>query len=478
MSFLSLPEAFTNRMKEQLKDEYDAFISSYDQPRLYGLRCNLLKADLDSFPTSMPFTLKPVNWAKEGFYYPENQRPGRHAFHEAGVYYIQEPSAMSAVALLDPIPGDRVADLCAAPGGKSTQIAARLGGQGLLVTNEIIPSRAAVLSSNIERMGVRNALVTNESTDKLTSYFPAFFDKILVDAPCSGEGMFRKDDTAIKEWSPENVDICAERQKEILDNAATMSKPGGIIVYSTCTFSKAENEDNVDAFLSRHPEFTLVSQERLMPHKVDGEGHFVAKFKKAGGTVISQSAASGPVVAQTAVGSIAEAVTKAGSEAVHSGKKSKKDSGNQGNFKATDISVIRSFLIEECKITVEAADNILSKASVTAFGENIYLTPEGVNNIKGLTVVRPGLHVCKDLKNRFEPAHSLAMSLRPHEVTAKVNLSIEEANKYIEGQTVSADPSIKGWVCIFTEGFSIGWGKASNGVVKNHYPKGLRMSLS
>ena len=220
---------------------------------------------------------KKVSWANEAYYFDENVRPGKHPYHEMGLYYIQEPSAMSAAALLAPKPGMRVLDLCAAPGGKSTQLATYLGDSGLLVSNEINTQRSRILSQNIERMGIKNAIVTNEDSFVLASHFPGFFNAIQVDAPCSGEGMFRKLPEAIEQWSMENVAICAARQKEILDNAAVMLKPGGTIVYSTCTFSKEENEDVIEYFLERHPDFTLEEMERFWPHKVDGEGHFVAK---------------------------------------------------------------------------------------------------------------------------------------------------------------------------------------------------------
>ena len=225
---------------------------------------------------------KRVSWANEAYYFDENVRPGKHPYHEMGLYYIQEPSAMSAAALLAPKPGMRVLDLCAAPGGKSTQLATYLGDSGLLVSNEINTQRSRILSQNIERMGIKNAIVTNEDSFVLASHFPGFFNAIQVDAPCSGEGMFRKLPEAIEQWSVENVAICAARQKEILDNAAVMLKPGGVIVYSTCTFSKEENEDVIEYFLERHPDFTLEEMERFWPHKVDGEGHFVAKLVRRG----------------------------------------------------------------------------------------------------------------------------------------------------------------------------------------------------
>ena len=445
-----LPKAFKDRMKNDLKDEYDAFMASYGDKRVYGLRCNTLKGTCDELKSSLPIDLTNVSWAFEGFYYDENDRPGKHPLHEAGADYIQEPSAMSAVSVLDPGAGDVVLDLCAAPGGKSTQIAARLNGTGLLVSNEIVKSRSLILSSNIERMGVRNAVVTNEDPERLKSFFPAFFDKILVDAPCSGEGMFRKDETAIGEWSEENVDMCAKRQAGILDCAADMLKPGGVMVYSTCTFSFAENDDNIESFINRHPDFSLISKEHFYPHRIKGEGHFVAKLVKAG--------------------TLEKTVCKISAEPPRS-------KGKKNSVSLISAEDIKNILNGEFKIKKESAGDILKDTRVTAFGENIYLTPSLMPDLKGLNVVRPGLNVLTDKGKRFEPAHSLMISLRTFEVTDSVTVGLDDAKKFIAGETINCDPSIKGWIPVFINNYSTGFGKASNGIVKNHYPKGLRIIL-
>ena len=246
-----LPEAFLIRMQGQLGEEYPAFLESLERPRAVALRFNPLKGPAPH----LPFVGENVPWEPMGYYYDPTERPGLHPYHEAGVYYLQEASAMSAVALLDPRPGEKICDLCAAPGGKSTQIAGRMLGQGLLLCNEYSPARAKILSRNIERMGVANAIVTNEKTENLAARLPGFFDRVLVDAPCSGEGMFRKEEAAVTDWSQQTVEMCAARQAEILDNAAKLLKPGGRLVYSTCTFAPEENEQTVEAFLARHPEF-------------------------------------------------------------------------------------------------------------------------------------------------------------------------------------------------------------------------------
>ena len=286
-----LPEAFLKRMENQLGAEYPEFLKSLERPRAVALRFNPLKGETPR----LPFVGEQVPWEPMGYYYDPASRPGLHPYHEAGVYYLQEASAMSAVALLDSKPGEKICDLCAAPGGKSTQIAGRMLGQGLLLCNEYSPARAKILARNIERMGVANAIVTNEKTERLAAKLPGFFDRVLVDAPCSGEGMFRKEEAAVTDWSQQTVEMCAARQAEILDNAARLLKPGGRLVYSTCTFAPEENEQTVAAFLDRHPEFAPERVDapwftpgeqgtyRMWPHKLLGEGHFGAVLRKLDG---------------------------------------------------------------------------------------------------------------------------------------------------------------------------------------------------
>ena len=259
---MNLPSAFLTRMQEMLGEEYEAFLQSYESGHYQSLRLNPRKTDREEFTEKSPFHLTPVAWEKNGFYYSEEDTPGKHPYHEAGVYYIQEASAMAPVGYLDVQPGDYVLDLCAAPGGKSTQIGAAMQGKGILICNEIHPARAKILSENVERMGLTNAVVTNESPERLSAYFPEYFDKILVDAPCSGEGMFRKHEEACSEWSPENVELCAKRQDSVLDEAAAMLKKGGRLVYSTCTFALQEDEGSVARFLLRHPEFSIKEAHR------------------------------------------------------------------------------------------------------------------------------------------------------------------------------------------------------------------------
>lgn len=450
-----LPELFLKRMQEMLGDEYEAFLQSYEQEKYQALRLNSLKKTKggESAATVLAprkeacreplfwlgektgFHLREVPWAKDGYYYEKEDQPGKHPYHEAGLYYIQEPSAMAPVTLLEVQPGERVLDLCAAPGGKSTQIAAALQGKGLLISNEIHPARAKILSENIERMGIRNACVTNETPQHLSQLFPEYFDRILVDAPCSGEGMFRKNEEACGEWSPENVELCADRQDEILDCAAQMLLPGGRLVYSTCTFAPQENEGSINRFMERHPEFFLVKTLRLWPHHIQGEGHFAAVLEKAGSMPVGYQAIS-------AGGFVREA--------------GKKD-------------------LEECIAFCKEFLQVQLPGKYIKFGEHIYLVPEDMPNLQGLKVLRPGLHMGTLKKNRFEPSHALALALAPDEAVNVWNLSLEDdtVRAYLNGQTFSASGE-KGWYLICVDGFSLGWGKLAGGIMKNHYPKGLR----
>ena len=498
-----LPIEFTNRMKILLEDEYNTFLSSYDRQKFQALRINTLKCNSDILTLLTDKVLDKVPWCNTGFYYDEDIRPGKHPLHEAGAYYIQEPSAMSPATYLEAKPGDIILDLCAAPGGKSTQIACAMKGEGLLISNEIIPSRAKILSENIERLGIRNAVVTNESPERLCEFFVEFFDKIMVDAPCSGEGMFRKNGDACEEWSVENIKICSKRQAEILEYAASMLKPGGRMVYSTCTFAPEENELNILRFLNTHPEFHIVKPDlyegmssgnpdylkickhedfnlkdsclqnscfntsdfsssdfndsdfngssydnsfyedlkhtiRLLPHKLNGEGHFVAVLEK----------------------------------------KISSDNISKDNKK---IHSIKGVSEKSIKDYIDFCDSFLTERPSgipVMFGNQLNLLPECCPSLDKIKVLRAGLNLGTFLKNRFEPSHSLAMALKPDEVKNNVDLSIvdERIYKYINGETFEYSGK-KGWYLITVEGISIGFGKLVGDVMKNHYPKGLRKNL-
>ncbi len=477
-----LPEPFLEKMRTLLGAEFTTFLESYDNPPLHSLRFNPLKGSAAAplrAALQSQWHLQPVPWAPTGFYYEENDtlRPGKHPYHEAGLYYIQEASAMAPAEYLDPQPGDYVLDLCAAPGGKSTQIAGKLQGEGLLVCNEIVPNRAKILSENLERMGIRNALVTNMSPDDLAPHFPRFFDRIMVDAPCSGEGMFRKRDNAVEEWSPENVALCANRQDWILEYAAQMLAPGGRMVYSTCTFSPEENEGTVTRFLKAHPEFSLVKIKktpemadgqpawyedapaevsrtlRFFPHRIAGEGHFLAVLEHMGTPTPRESRLTTRQL--------------------------------EPGILLSSLPECEAFLQDSLRDFLVTTEN----RSFLLFGEQVYLLPVGTPRLKGLKVLRPGLHLGTMRKNRFEPAHALALALTPDDVFRSVSLIADAAISsiknpatdltaagYISGQTFPYAGD-KGWYLICADGISLGWGKCAGNMMKNHYPKGLRKNL-
>jgi len=426
-----LPEAFLERMKIQLGGEYSAFLESLERPRAVALRRNPRKA------VPMAFEGDPIPWEPMGFYYDPSARPGLHPLHEAGAYYLQEASAMAPVSLLDPRPGEWVCDLCAAPGGKTTQIAGRMAGQGLLLCNEIHPKRAKILSRNIERMGVANALVTNEHPQRLAQRFAGCFDRVLIDAPCSGEGMFRKEEAAVTDWSEELVAMCAARQREILHPGAQLVRPGGRLVYSTCTFSPAENEETVAAFLESHPDFVAEPVEapwftpagegqfRLWPHKLLGEGHFAAVLRRLGNE------------------------ERRAPEAEPAGKLPKAFSGFA---KELDIA--------------------MPQGSALVFGQSLYWMPPEMPSLRGLKVERPGLELGVEKKGRFEPAHALALWLDGCKNTLDLAADSPDTARYIHGDVVPC--AGHGWHLVRVDGCSLGWGKADGTVLKNHYPKGLR----
>nr|WP_122012995.1 RsmF rRNA methyltransferase first C-terminal domain-containing protein [Maliibacterium massiliense] len=454
-----LPEAFAARMQALLGEEYPAFLQSYAHQACRGLRVNPLKVAREAFLARSPWPLAPVFWAKNGFYYPQQARPGRHPYHEAGLYYLQEPSAMAVGAYVGARPGERVLDLCAAPGGKTTQIAADMGGEGLLVANEIHPARAKILSQNVERLGVRNALVTNETPQRLQAWFPAYFDRILVDAPCSGEGMFRRDEAARDQWCVQHVAMCAARQQEILTCAAHMLRPGGRLVYATCTFAPEENEGTISAFVRRTPGFTIeqvarpacfdgghaawvsaptpgiAHAMRLWPHRLEGEGHFIAVLRKEAGCAPPRQASLRPR---------APACDR------------------------QSAALAEAFARENLRIPLAGL--------YLAFGAQLYQPPEGLPSLAQHKVLRAGLALGVCRKDRFAPAHALALALTPGQVQRSVSFAADDARlaAYLHGETISVPQAQQGWTLVCVDGFSIGWGKVSGGVLKNHYPKGLR----
>lgn len=461
----ALPKAFAERMQRLLGSEYESFAASYERERQYGLRRNPLKGSREDFDRVIPFPLEKISWAREGYYYDAEFRPGRHVLHEAGAYYIQEPSAMAVAEVLEPKPGERILDLCAAPGGKSTQIAGKMQGRGLLVANEVIGERARVLSQNVERMGISNCVVCSEKPERMSARFPLFFDRVLVDAPCSGEGMFRKDEAAGAEWSPEAVERCAERQAIILEEAAKMVRPGGVLVYSTCTFSPEENEGTVSAFLRAHEEYYIEETVlenlfspgrgdwidapaagiehtlRLWPHLIRGEGHYVARLRKRGQTPVEMTERE------------TQGLT------TENGKLCK---------------LVEGFLRDE--LGISGMWMARHPGRIVTFGDQIYLVPGEMPSLEGIRVLRPGLHLLTEKKNRFEPAHALAGTLRGKDTEKYKALTEEEAAAYLRGESLRCGEE-RGWTALFYEGYPLGFGKASGGQMKNHYPKGLRISF-
>ncbi|MCR4694085.1 MAG: RsmF rRNA methyltransferase first C-terminal domain-containing protein [Pseudobutyrivibrio sp.] len=432
-----LPIDFVNRMEQDLGPDFHAFLSSYEENKISALRFNPVKADSQAIKTMEPMLTGQVDWSPNGYYYDEATRPGLHPYHMAGLFYIQDASAQLPVEFLDPRPGDYCLDLCAAPGGKSTQIAGKLMGQGLLVSNEPMKNRAKILSENVERLGIVNAIVTSEYPDKLASKFHYYFDKIMVDAPCSGEGMFRKNHEAADEWSLENVTMCAARQGDILDNAYLMLIPGGRLCYSTCTFSKEEDEEAVAAFISRHPDMTLIKEKRLWPHEVKGEGHYVALLEKADDGSSDEIRANRP----------------------------------KAKLKAINKALLNDYLtFQKETLNISIEDNLL------LINDLLYRLPEGCPDLSGLHIIRGGLFLGTIKKNRFEPSHALALALKDSEVKNTFNLSSgsKEANYYLKGQSLTGDVK-DGWTLVLVDGYSIGWGKAVKGQIKNHFPKGLRL---
>ncbi len=454
----NLPGDFTERMKLQLGNDYGSFISSYTLPYTKALRINTQKVlPVDITRMSRIFTgsenPETVDWCTSGYYY-GNHEPGKSVLHDLGAYYIQEASAMLPVTLLDiNDSGQKVLDLCAAPGGKTTQIADLMNGRGLLVANEVIPSRAAILSENIERMGVTNALVINEEPAALSARFGGYFDRILVDAPCSGEGMFRKHPEASQQWSLDNVKMCANRQDMILDRAADMLNDGGRIVYSTCTFSPEEDEGSIERFLLHHPDFAVEKMHRIYPHTHRGEGHFAAVLTKIMGSESLNNSSDS------------------------SAKTKSKDSSRLPKIPRERLTLLNDFLESTlssgCKYRQQVTDD---PGLLLAFGESIYLAPEIMPDISGLKVLRAGLKLGSFKKMRFEPDHALSHALLFEDALCAVDLDAdsEEAKKYITGLTLSCDASVKGWCLVCVEHLGLGWGKASSGVIKNHYPRGLR----
>lgn len=456
---MRLPEKFCEEMKRILGAEYPAYLASMEQERKYGLRVNTAKISVAEFEKIAPFPIKKIPYVDNGFYYDSAIQPARHPYYFAGLYYLQDPSAMVPASRLPIEPGDNVLDLCAAPGGKATELAARLGGTGLLVANDISPKRAKALLKNIELFGVENSFIVTEYPGKLQEYFTEFFDKILIDAPCSGEGMFRKEPSMVKAWEQNGPESYASLQEEILRQALPLLKPGGMLLYSTCTFSPLEDEGTVEKILEMDADLSLVKMKgykafdagrpeligssreeiracvRIFPHKLDGEGHFAALFQKKGEAVSETCPVFG-----------------------------------------------RGLLGEEKKLFEQFARNLnreFDKRRLESRNGMVYYMPAGMPKLRGLRFLRSGLFVGEMKKKRFEPSQSLAMALTAGDYKNCLMLSVQDERvvRYLKGETLSlAEDECQGdWQLVCVDGYPLGWGKRTGMTLKNKYHSGWRL---
>ncbi|HEY9061166.1 MAG TPA: RsmB/NOP family class I SAM-dependent RNA methyltransferase [Pseudobacteroides sp.] len=459
---MKLPLEFLEKMRNLLgEEEYKQFMDSFNKPRFYGLRINTLKIKVEDFIKISPFKLVPIPWTRDGFYYSGDNSPGKHPYYHAGLYYIQEPSAMYPGFVANAKPGERILDLCAAPGGKSVQLAAGLEGKGILVSNDINADRVKALVKNIELCGIRNAIVTNETPDNLASRFGAFFDKVLVDAPCSGEGMFRKDEEAQRSWSNFKSDKCVLMQRDILESADKLLKPGGYMIYSTCTFSPEEDEMMISQFLQKHRDYTicgipkcggiddgrpnwsdengeLIKTSRLWPHKLDGEGHFTAMLKKG------------------------EKDTLAHEKLGFTGK---------NTSSKVDINLLNEFF----KFTKENF-NCEIDGRFELMGNHLYCLPHETPSLDGLKIAKFGWYLGEFGKGKFNPSHSMVISLKKEDINNVMDLSSNsnEVLSYLKGETLIIEGQDNGLTCVCVDGYTLGWAKSNGGIVKNLYPKGWR----
>jgi NOL1/NOP2/sun family putative RNA methylase len=449
-----LPTGFTERMEQLLGDEAQVLLSALSQPAVTGLRVNTLKLTAEIFARLSGWSLDPVPWSTHGFVVNETiVRPGAHPYHPAGLYYLQEPSAMSVAEALSPQPGELVIDLAAAPGGKTTHLAALMQNQGVLIANDVNASRAQAILENIERLGLTNTVVISSEVAALAARWQGIFDKVLLDAPCSGEGMFRKSEDAKAMWSVANITQCALRQQHLITEAAQLVKPGGHLIYSTCTFAPEENEQVIGGFLADHPDFQLepltlsgvqpgftlpdqpfdTSQTaRIWPHLATGEGHFIARLKRA--------------------------------------------TGKRANITAETFPPLTAAVRKQWR---ELATQLRYEAEgeLTQFGKQLFAVPEGVPNLKGLRVLRSGLWLATAHKNRVEPSHSLALATVPSQISQMNHLTLTlddpRLEHYLQGGVLE-EPGEAGFILITVQGYPLGWGKRAHGVINNLYPKGLR----
>lgn len=459
MSELKLSEEYLNRMRDLLgEEEFSAYLKSFDEERLYGLRVNTAKVTPEAFPELVSWDLKPVPWIPNGFYYEGTERPAKDPYYYAGLYYLQEPSAMTPAMLLPVEPGDRVLDLCGAPGGKSTELGVRLAGKGVLISNDISNSRAKALLKNLELWGISNICVTSETPDKLADVFGPWFDKILIDAPCSGEGMFRKDDDMVKSYEERGPEYYSEIQKEITDQAVRMLAPGGLLLYSTCTFSRCEDEEIICHILENHQEMELIRLPlfegasggigldgciRLFPHKIKGEGHFISLLRKNGG----------------------------GAERTAAGSRERSRTEPQGKKSPALPKELTDFLA--------LMNREFDGSRIMIKNDSVYYLPENFVPAKELRYLRTGL-LLGELKNkRFEPGQALAMTLHAEEFKQTISWKKEDDRviRYLKGETISLTPEegpVKGWCLVCVDGYPLGFAKGTGMALKNKYYPGWR----
>ena len=502
-----LPELFVHRMQDLLKEEWNAFLQESESTRQYGLRVNTLKISTEEFERIAPFHLRRIPWIDGGYYYDREDQPARHPFYAAGLYYLQEPSAMTPASRLPVFPGDKVLDLCAAPGGKATALAAGLSGRGLIVANDINGARARALLRNMELFGVTNSLITNEAPHTLARKFPAYFDKIMVDAPCSGEGMFRKNPAVMESWKEKGPEYFSALQREIILHGADMLKPGGVMFYSTCTFAPEENEGVITHLLANRPEMEVIPMEdyegfspgissfagqdfhescclcrRIWPHHMEGEGHFLALLRKRPAasaadrlTSIGESDledSTGPIIAENQRKTFLEKRIK-GKPGKKSGKRGKNirsgHSGHSGSMDKEQKAALDAFFFR-----VHRPD-FLSGLDIRA--DKVYYVGDRSLEEKRLHFLRNGLYLGDLKKKRFEPSQSLALALTADDYDNCLNLPAEDerVEAYLRGESIAAGDDLEsGWILLLADGYPLGWGKLVGTILKNKYPAGWR----
>ncbi|MCL1805597.1 MAG: RsmF rRNA methyltransferase first C-terminal domain-containing protein [Clostridiales bacterium] len=485
---MRLPAELSARLQGQLGGEgLAAFLSCMEQTPVQGLRLNTLKGPVPELLRLTPFPLTPIPWAPGGFTYAPDVRPAKLHLYQAGIYYLQEPSAMAPAAALDAKPGERVLDLCAAPGGKTTQLASAMAGEGLLVANDNSLKRLKPLIWNLEHWGAVNAVVTNEEPHRLAAAFPGFFHKILIDAPCSGEGMLRKEPRALAGWRKYNGEACREIQDRLLDAAAAMLAPGGRMVYSTCTFNPLENEEAVEAFLGRQQGFRLLPApiyegwlqgrvlkdcRQIWPHLAKGEGQFLALMEKTAGAVgsadVLPAGAAGAANAARAAG-FADVLPAGAARAAGFARAAGSARGVSPASQPEDPSPFLAFMGESFTRPLEG--------DFTVTGGHVYRIPPGLPDMAGLKLGRRGWYLGMIRNGRFRPSQPLAMGIRAERMRRRLDLEPfgEHAERYLRGETLML-PGEKGWTLVTLAGFPLGFGRQTGDYLKNEYAGGWRLT--